>query len=327
MARIPESDRLAILDAHIAHWTQANTIAGTPIEIVPGYGVAQLQALRDQYNTLVEAIAQIEANDLPTLRAERDTIWGVSPQDNNGVWFKLTLYKNMVRARLGARHPLTRTVPNLGDTTVERFLDILHNFIDHWERLNPALPTPLTLGSFTLANLQTVHTNLHAKITAIAAALTLLALKREEREQLFGDEPEELREETSAVSRLLLYHATIEATFPNQPIADSLPEIFPVGPETPLPTFRINWLAQPGGIVKLWYDPPAPALSDAALVFLKEGATELTTPVISTTPGSVQVHNFSGVTVVGELDQLELRNGDGITIARGVRDTSLAEPA
>ena len=87
-----------------------------------------------------------------------------------------------------------------------------------------------------------------------------------------------------------------------------------------------NWVAQPGSLVKLWYNPPSPALTDAALVFLKEGAAELTSPVTSTTPGSTPVHNFSGVTVIGELDELELRNGSGLTIAQGTRNTGLAEP-
>ena len=43
-------------------------------------------------------------------------------------------------------------------------------------------------------------------------------------------------------------------------------------------------------------------------------------------PGGVQVTLWEGVLVVDELDELELRNGDGITIARGVRNPSLPEP-
>ena len=61
-------------------------------------------------------------------------------------------------------------------------------------------------------------------------------------------------------------------------------------------------------------------------MFLKEGVIEITQPVTSTTHGSVQTHIFNGVTLVGDLDEFELRNGDGATIARGVRDTSLPEP-
>jgi len=326
MGRIQQTDWLPIVDAHVGHYGEANTINGSPILLVTGYGLPQLQGQRTELHTLLDEITLIADSDLPTLRAERTAIWGISPQDDNGVWFRLTQYKAMVRARLGARHPLTRTVPNLGQPTFERLLSIIHQFLNHWARVNAALPSPLLLGTFAIANLQTAHDNLDAKMNEIEAALSTLALKREQAVQLFGDEPEELREETSIIARLLLYHATIGAMFPNQPIADSLPGVFPVGAETPLPTFRINWVMQPGGMLKLWYDPPSPALSDAALVFLKEGVTELTLPVASTTPSDIRVYNFSGVTVVGELDQLELRNGDGVTIARGLRDTSLAEP-
>ena len=70
--------------------------------------------------------------------------------------------------------------------------------------------------------------------------------------------------------------------------------------------------------------PPSPALTSAVLLFLKEGAVELTSPVTSTTPGSTPVHIFSDVTVIKEL---ELRDGHGLTIALGTRDSALAEPA
>lgn len=143
MARIPEPNRLPVVDANIGHWTEANVVAGSPIEIVAGYGLPQFHADRAAYHTKTDEITQIADNDLPILRAERDAIWGVSPQDDDGVWFRLTQYKSMVRARLGARHPLTRTVPNIGPITVERYLTIFHQFIDHWERVNAAL-TPDT---------------------------------------------------------------------------------------------------------------------------------------------------------------------------------------
>jgi hypothetical protein len=202
---------------------------------------------------------------------------------------------------------------------------IMQQFIDHWERVNAALPSPLTLGSFALANLQTAATNMDRKLKAVETAETTLAVRREEREQMFGDEPEELREETSIIARLLLYHATIRATFPNQPIADGLPQLFPVGPETPLPTFDFNWVTQPGSQVKTWLQ--SPNLAGAALVAIKEGAVEQTAPFNPAAPGGVQVTLWQGVLVVDELDELELRNGDGITIARGVRNTAFAEPA
>jgi len=324
MPRIPLLERLEVCDENRAHWAQADAIAGVPVEIVPGFGRVQLDALRDQYHGLEEAITQLEG-DLELAQNEREGIWGTSTEDDDGVWFRMKQYKTMVKLRLGARHPLTRTVPNLGTVTPRNYLDIVHRFIDHWERVN-ALSTPdLTLGSFTLANLQTAHSNLDAKIAQVDSIETTLRVRREERDQLFGDEPEELREETSIIARLLLYHATIQAMFPNQPIADTLPDIFPVGPEAPLPTFEFNWVTQPGSQVKTWLQ--SPNLLGAALVAMKEGAVELTEPFDPAAPSGVQVIVWEGVLVVDELDELEVRNGDGITIARGVRNTAFAEPA
>jgi len=325
MGRIPDEQRLEVVDEHLGHYAQWNAMPGGPFEIEPAFGIAQLQALRDLYHNVQELIAQL-VFDLIAARAERDALFGTSSELDEGIWFRLKQYKAMVKARLGARNPLTRTVPNIGFVTPQNYLAICHAFIDHWERVNAALTPDLTIGSFTLANLQAAHDAIAAKITQIDAIELNLKLRREEREQLFGDEPEEVREASSIIAKLLLYHAVVQAMNPNQPIADSLPEIFPVGAQTPLPTFAFNWVMQAGGIVKLWLNPPSPALTDAALLFLKEGATELTLPVTTTTPGDIDVYNFSGVTVVGELDRLELRDGNGITIARGIRDTSLAEP-
>jgi len=152
MARIPETLRLGIIDAHITHWTEAEVVNGAAIVIVLGYGLPQLVTHRATYQSLVAAIIQLEG-DLPALRAERDGIWGISPQDDDGVWFRLTQYKALVRARLGAKHPLARTVPNFGELNISRYLTITQQFIDHWERVNAGLASPLTLGAFVLASL------------------------------------------------------------------------------------------------------------------------------------------------------------------------------
>ena len=325
MARIPEALRLAIIDGHITNWTEAEVLNGSAILIVLGYALPQLVAQRAAYQTLLTAIIQLEG-DLPALRAEREGIWGLSPQDDDGVWFRLTQYKALVRARLGAKHPLSRTVPNFGDLNISRYLTVTQQFIDHWERVNVALPSPLALGTITLALLQTAYTNLDTKIKAVESSETSAAIKRAELEQLFGDEAEELREETSIIARLVLYQALLSAMFPNQPISDTLPTIFPPNTSPTVPSFAFNWVAQAGGNVKVWYAAPTPAVTNAEQVFFKEGAFEAGLPVTGTTPGSIQVHNFSGVTIVGELDELELHNAAGLTVARGTRDTSLAEP-
>ncbi len=44
MARIPEALRLAIIDGHITHWTEAEVLNGGPILIVAGYGLPELIA-------------------------------------------------------------------------------------------------------------------------------------------------------------------------------------------------------------------------------------------------------------------------------------------
>jgi hypothetical protein len=295
--------------------------------LVLGYGRPQLQAQRDQYFTLQQAISQFET-DLEVAIASRDGLFGISPDDDDGAWFRIKQFKALVQARLGARHVLSRTIPNLGRITPQNYQEILQRFIDHWERVNAALaPNPMTLGAFTLANLQTLATALGAKITEIDTLQATLRIRRQEREQLFGDETEDVREETSIVARLTLYHAIIAAMFPNQPLADSLPDVF--APETgaSLPNFSFNWIVLLNGDIKLWYVPPSPALTNAVSLFLREGAVDATSAVTSTDPASTPVHTFSGITLVGELDELELHTAAGLTIARGTRDASLPEPA
>lgn len=323
MARTRLEERLGILDLHLGHWSAADAL-GMPIEILAEYGRPQFLIQRDAYAALEVAIAKLES-DLEVLRSERDGIWGVSPEDDLGLWFRLKQYKTVVALRLGARHPLTRTVPNLGRIGAHSYVEIAQRFIDHWERVNLALPAPLTLGAFTIALLQTGTTNLLAKIAAINTTDATLSVHREEREQLFGDEAEELREATSLVSRMLLYHVIIETTFPNQPIATSLPNVFPPESSGTLPTFDFNYVTQAGGVLKTWF-AVASAPAGTATVFLKEGAVELSFPLQASPAGGMQINLWNGVTLVGELDELELRNASGLTVARGVRDSSLPEP-
>ena len=327
MPRIPDEDRLALLDNYLAHYEQAIIVNGSAFVIETGFGRPELLALRDAFETLQLDIASLagEGGELDSLRSERDDIFGTSESDDGGAWFWLKLYKEAVKSRLGGKHALTRTVPNLGKIQPKNYLDIIHRFIVHWTRVNAALPTPLALGAFTLTTLQTTHTNLQAKIEAIEEAEITLDLKREKREQDFGDEPDEKREATSIIAWLLKYESVIRTTFPNQPIADTLPEIFPAGPATTLPTLAFNYVAQVGGVLKTWFGV-AGLPAGAALVFLKEGAVELTKPIQSSPPAGMQVDLWDGITLVGDLDEFEIRDGDGITIARGTRNTSLPEP-
>lgn len=185
----------------------------------------------------------------------------------------------------------------------------------------------MTLGAFALADLQAVQATIQTQQQLVEQIeQALLPLAREEREQLFGDEAEDVRSETSIIARLMLYQATINVLFPNQPLADSLPEIFPAGgsPSQPsLPTFRFNWAQQPEGVLNTWLENPG--LSAAATVFLKEGVVEQSQS-FDPEAGDVIQQTWSDVTVVEDLDELELRNGSGATIARGVFDATLPEP-
>lgn len=324
MGRITELDRLPVVDAHIGHWTGADAL-GTPIEIEPGYGLPQLQTQRDEYHAKGEEIVGLETL-LDQLRAERDSVFGESHEDDDGVWFRLRQYKSMVRLKLGSKHPLSKTVPNLGTIRVERYLTIIHRFLEHWARVDAALGTPMTLGSFAIADLQTAHDTIDTKIKAIEAnEEAALPLARAEREKLFGDLSEDERDDESIIARLQLYAITIETTFPGQPIADTLPEIFPSSaPPAELPTFRFNWNEPSPGELNTWFE--IISLPDADHVFLKEGAFEQTEPFDTSAPDGIQINTWPGVTIVDEIDELEIRAANGVTLARGERDMSLPEP-
>lgn len=325
MVRIPDQDRLAVLDAHTAHWQQADTLNGTPIEIVPGFGRTQLLALRDDYEEAQLQVAQLES-DLAFARATRDGLWGVAANDHNGVWFKLRQYKSFVKIRLGARHVLSRTVPNFGRISPQTYLPIVQRFIDHWEKVNAQLAAPLTLDAFTLANLQTVYDGISEQLKTIEGLENSdLPLARETREQIFGDESEGMREETSIVSRLMLYHSIIEMRFPNQPIADSLPDIFPHGggPEPQVDTFDFGWFPS-GDIIQVRIRVPE-GLPPNFRIYMREGAVSQQLP-IGGVPGDILTMPWSDVTIVDELDQIELRDDNDLTLATGTFDPTLSVP-
>ena len=78
------------------------------------------------------------------------------------------------------------------------------------------------------------------------------------------------------------------------------------------------------GQEKTWIKDPS--LPNSAVIFLEEGAVQLTQTYSAPTPGAtIAQATWNGVTMVGELDTIELRDADGRTIARGTRDTGLGE--
>ena len=112
--------------------------------------------------------------------------------------------------------------------------------------------------------------------------------------------------------------------FPNDPIAQTVPEVFPPETGTTVPTFGMNWVMQPGSELKLWF--VRPNVAGGVLVAIQEGAVEQTQPLDAGTPGDIEVTTWSGIVVVNEIDAVQIRNGDGVTIARGVRNIVLPEP-
>lgn len=328
MPRLTEAERLVMLDAHIGHWLEANTLAGGPVVLnlnttpPSTFALAALQALREGYEDKTDEILELVETILPALRSERDTLFGPNATDVTGLWYWLTQYKANVHAWLGPKHALSKVVPNLGDVTPGDYQKIIQRFVDHWERVNAA-GNPMLLGTLTLADLTAKRDAMEAKTKEIRNAELSLAVAREEREELFGDQPDDEREDTSIIARLLQYHAAIRVRFPGQPIAASLPRIFP-DESGPAP-LRYHWRDLGGGQLKTWVRDPG--FATGVVLFLREGAVQQDKPFVPGTAGDITAQTWTGITLVGELDRLELRTADGHTLALGTRDTSLAEPA
>ena len=55
-------------------------------------------------------------------------------------------------------------------------------------------------------------------------------------------------------------------------------------------------------------------------------ARRLTQAFNPANPGGTQTHLWNGVNILDDLDELEVRNASGQSLARAVRDPSFAEP-
>ena len=329
MGRIKETDRLQVLDDHIGHWTEANALTGGPVILdlntdpASTLNLAQFETLREDYETKSDAENELEHTVLPMLRGDRDILFGSNATEQGGVWFWLMQYKAAVRLKLGRKTSLARTMPNLGEITPGGYLHLIQPFIDHWELVNAALPAPFILGTLTLANLVTQRNAIEAKMKLIAKKEAALALQRQQREDFFGDVNEDDRDDTSLVTIMETYHVAIQLTFPGQPIVTTLPRIFPDQPG-PLPKFKFNWRDLGGGQLKTWLADPG--LPTAATLYLREGLVQQTKPFTPVNEGNLTTQTWTGITMIGDLDALELHDGDGKTVARGMRDGGLPEP-
>ena len=326
MPRLTESERVSTHENFSNHWKQAEAHAGKTVEIEPGYSAKDFQAQADAYDAKSKAIRLLVENKLPQLRVERDTLFGTSSADEQGVWFYLARYKPIAQGLLGGKHPLSRTIPNLGKVHPSRMLSILESFIEHWALINQARQQDMTIGGFDLATLKKRYTALETLLKAISKAESIeLPLLRAEREQLYGDLPEEQREQTSLISRMLLYRNTIEAFYPNDPISQSLPRIFPQSTSESIATFAYNWVALENARLQTWFTYPQ--LEGAAQLYLQEGVVEKTEVLAEKESGSMVRSHWDNIQIVGELDLLELRDADGRTLMRGVRDSALPQPS
>ena len=329
MGRIKETDRLPVLDDHIGHWTQANALAGGPVALdlnttpASTLTLADFELHRDDYETKSHAENDLQNTILPTLRNDRDLLFGTSADDQTGVWLWLLQYKSAVRLKLGRRTSLARTVPNLGIITPGDYVNIIHEFTDHWEQVNALLPAPFILGTLTLANLIAKRDAIEAKTRLIAKKEAALALLRQQREDMFGDVNEDERDDLSLVTLMEMYHVAIHLKFPGQPIVITLPNIFPNQPAPP-PRFKFNWRDLGNGQLKTWLLDPG--LATATTLYLREGILQQTKPFTPINAGNPTTQTWTGITMVGDLDVLELRDGDGKTVARGMRDGGLGEP-
>lgn len=297
-------------------------------EIEPGFGLLQLRALEGTYDALQTEIETIEATGMPAKRAMCDALFGISSEDPDGVWILLGLYKSNARLALLRRasrlvaKSLGSTTPNIGVVLPGTYLAILDRFIEHWTLVNQSLPPaePLILGTLTLAMLEAKRAEMAELIAGIdETAMTRLAVMRAKREVIFGDVREEEREPDSILAYMLAYETEIATQFVGTPLAATLPRIFPDngGGEIKFP-FNFK---QVGSSVTVWFTMPD--VTDAALVYLKEGAFEETAAIPTGTALKVV---FAGVSVQGEVDDVELRDAAGKTVAFGKLDTSLIEP-
>ena len=320
MPRLTEAERQNVLDNFYGHYEEL-LVAHPGWEIEPGFGLTQLRALGTDYLADVAAIDAITATGMPAKRAQRDALFGTSFEDPAGIWLYLRLYKGQVTMRL-PKSALRKTVPNLGVVTIANYDSILRRFEEHWALVNAALPaaTPLVIGPITLAELQ----NRRAQIAQLESEVdetqfTRLSVMRAEKEALFGDVREEEREPTSIVSHLQAYSIQVQSQFAGTPLAATLPRIFPEG-SADLPRFPFNFRQNLSDVV-VWFVPPVGV--SAAVLYLKEGAYEETRAI---PVGLAMKVTFSGVAVQEDVDEVELRDAIGKTVAHGRFDGTLIEP-
>lgn len=326
MPRLTEAQRDETVNGYIQHWKEIDQKQGSALEILPGLGVAQVEGKRQAYHQKQNEIRRMEEVLLAKLRADRDALFGTDPLLETGTWFWLSRYKSMARARLKPSDALSKTIPNMGRILVERYPEITQIFLEHWTQVNAVLTPPLTLGQYTLADLQQAHQQLVQYTTQIfQLEKVLLPLARAERERIYGDVPEIERDSDSIITTLLLYRETVQSLWPNHPYSQSLPPIFPAYSQEDLPTFAYNWAALPSDAIETWFEFPQHV--GESVLYLQEGVVERFVPLAPVTPNKIVVTFWDDIVIVDGIDRLELRDAKNTTLFIGRRNLKLSKPA
>lgn len=327
MGRLAEPERIAVAESNIDHVRKINQQEGTSLEALPNVGVQVLESKFQDYQIKSKQIRDMEEVQLPNLRAERDALFGDANTDS-GIRFRLMRYKSMARARLGRLHPLNKTIPNIGTLRIERYVELVEDFIEHWKKINLTLSTPLQLGNYTLTDLQADHQKLATCMATIRRLeMADLPLARAEREKIYGDVPESERDLESFISYLLLFRETIQNLWPNHPYSQALPALFPITAKEPPLTFAYNWVETAQGEIQTWIVFPKLKASQGTSLYLQEGIVERTVSLADISPGEVLSSTWNNIDIVDEIDLLEIRDADKRTLAVGKRDPQLSKPA
>ncbi len=327
MPRLTEAERQTLMGDINGHYGELlETHAGW--EIAPGFGLPQLRLVEAAYNAKQAQIVAIEATGMPAKRAQRDALFGLDNEDLDGVWFYLLLYKAQVKLKLGPKAPLAKTAPNLGKVGPGSLDHILESYINHWTLVNEELaaktpPAPeLSIGPITLAELTSRRAQVAALTSQIdESVLTRLTVMRAQREEIMGDVKEEERADDSFIARAVAYRVEVMSQFAGTPLAQTLPRIFPAASGESLPKFAFNFRASLSQVTLWWTMPDG--VDDASVIYLKEGAFEETRSIPAAPPLVVL---FNGVATQDEIDEVELRDDAGKTVAHGRFDGSLIEP-
>lgn len=324
MPRLTEQERKNVNADFLGHYSQL-AVTHPNFEIAPAFGLVQLRAQIEAYEAKQAAIESIEATGMPAKRAQRDALFGTSSEDPNGIWYFLGLYKSQVRLQLLKGSALSKTTPNIGHVLPGSYDAILRRFSEHWTLVNAALQAqgpgakPLSIGPINLVELNDRRAKIHALEEEVdETVMTRLAVMRAEREAFYGDVREDERDATSLVGRFEMYRGRVQGEFAGTPLAQTLPRIFPSESAGEV-RFAFNF-RQNAAVVTLWFAPPE--IEGASVVYLKEGAFEETVAMPSAAPFRVI---FTGVSVQEEVDEVELRDAEGKTVAYGRFDASLLE--